>query len=191
MRIRPSSLRIRSVGAAGDIELPSGANGLQARQGVQDSRREVQSRVLQLHLVRKIHHHPLKDCRKSERVASLSSTAAGLLRDFFKSSSRALNFKKSLRRQGISFRRCVIDRSHPLTVCQRYCGRRLSLSAPSTFAMFVWERLVHPRFTGLTAREARLATPYGQDRHGHHSADAPLRPRQTCRERGKASPCVA
>ena len=84
-----------------------------------------------------------------------------------------------------------IDRSHPLTVCQRYCGRRLSLSAPSTFAMFVWERLVHPRFTGLTAREARLATPYGQDRHGHHSADAPLRPRQTCRERGKASPCVA
>lgn len=106
-KTRPSSLRIRSVEAAGDIELPSRANGLQARQGVQDSRREVQSRVLQLHLVRKIHHHPLKDCRKSERVASLSSTAAGLLRDFFKSSSRALNFKKSLRRQGISFRRCV------------------------------------------------------------------------------------
>lgn len=83
-----------------------------------------------------------------------------------------------------------IDRSHPLTVCQRYCGRRLSLSAPSTSAMSVRERLVQPRFTGLAAREARLATPYGQDRHGLHSADAPLPPHQTCRERGKASPCV-
>ena len=49
--------------------------------------------------------YPLKDGRKSERVASLSSTAAGLLRDFFKSSSEALYFKKSLRRQGIGFRR--------------------------------------------------------------------------------------
>lgn len=83
-----------------------------------------------------------------------------------------------------------IDRSHPLTVCQRYCGRRLSLSAPSTSAMSFWERLVHPRFTGLAAREARLATPYGQDRHGLHYASAPLRPHQTCRKRGKASPYV-
>ena len=49
--------------------------------------------------------YPLNDGRKSERVAILSSTAAGLLRDFFKSSSGALNFKKSLRRQGIGFRR--------------------------------------------------------------------------------------
>lgn len=48
--------------------------------------------------------------------------------------------------------------------------------------MSVRERLVHPRFTGLTAREARLATPYGQDRHGLHSAFAPLRPHQTCRK---------
>ena len=47
---------------------------------------------------------------------------------------------------------------------------------------------VHPRFTGLSAREARLATPYGQDRHGLHYASAPLRPHQTCRKRGKASP---
>ena len=39
-------------------------------------------------------------------VASLSSAVAGLLRDFFKFSSGALNFKKSLRRQGIGFRRC-------------------------------------------------------------------------------------
>ena len=49
--------------------------------------------------------YPLNDGRKSERVASLSSTAAGLLREFFKSSSGALNFKESLRRQGIGFRR--------------------------------------------------------------------------------------
>ena len=48
--------------------------------------------------------------------------------------------------------------------------------------MSVRERLVHPRFTGLAAREARLATPYGQDRHGLHSALAPLRPHQTCRK---------
>lgn len=80
------------------------------------------------------------------------------------------------------------DRSHPLTVCQRYCGRRRLLPSPSNSAMSVWERLVRPRFTGLAAREARLATPYRQDRHGLHSAYAPLRPHQTCRERGKAPP---
>lgn len=130
------------------------------------------------------------DGRKSERAASLSSTAAGLLRDFFKSSSRALNFKKSLRRQGIGRADVSSDHSHPLTVCQRYCVRRRLLPSPSTFAMSVWERLVHPRFTGLSAREARLATPYGQDRHGLHSADAPLRPHRTCRKRGKASPLL-
>ena len=72
------------------------------------------------------------------------------------------------------------DRSHPLTGCQRYCGRRRLLSSPSTSAMSVRERLVHPRFTGLAAREARLATPYGQDWHGLHYASAPLRPHQTC-----------
>ena len=124
----------------------------------------------------------LKDGRKSERVASLSSAAAGLLRDFFKSSSGALHFKKSLRRQGIGFRRCPSDRSRPLTGCQRYCGRRRLLASPSTFAMSITERLVNPRFTGLAAREARLATPYGQDWHGLHYADAPLRPHQTCRK---------
>ena len=53
--------------------------------------------------------YPLTYGRKSERVASLSSTAAGLLRDSFKSSSGALNFKKSLRRQGIGFRRCFFQ----------------------------------------------------------------------------------
>ena len=136
-----------------------------------------------------LYHYPLKDGRKSERVASLSSAAAGLLRDFFMSSSGALYFKKSLRRQGIGFRRClfliVLIRSLDI---QRYCGRRRLLSSPSTSAMSVWERLVHPRFTGLAAREARLATPYGQDWHGLHYADAPLRPHQTCRKRGKASP---
>ena len=77
----------------------------------------------------------------------------------------------------------LINCSHPLTVCQRYCGRRRLLTSPSTSAMSVRERLVHPRFTGLAAREARLATPYGQDRHGFHSAYAPLRPHQTCRRK--------
>lgn len=75
------------------------------------------------------------------------------------------------------------DHSHPLTVCQWYCGRRRLLAPPSTSAMSVWERLVHPRSTGLAAREARLATPYWQDRHGLHYAYAPLRPHQTCRRK--------
>lgn len=39
-------LRIRSVGAAGDIELPLGANALQARQGVQDFRHTMRGFVL-------------------------------------------------------------------------------------------------------------------------------------------------
>lgn len=47
MRVRPFCLRIRSVEAAGDIELPSRANGLQARQGVQDFRRGMRRVVLQ------------------------------------------------------------------------------------------------------------------------------------------------
>jgi len=73
----------------------------------------------------KLDSHSLKDGRKSERVASLSSTAAGLLRDSFKSSSGALYFKKSLRRQGIGFRRWffLIVRIRSLDI-QRYCGRR-------------------------------------------------------------------
>mgnify|MGYP004672197053 FL=1 len=89
-----------------------------------------------------------------------------------------------------AFADVVSDRSHPLTVCQLYCGRRQLLTSPSTSAMSVRERLVPLHFTGLSAREARLATPHRQDRHGLHSALAPLRPHQTCRERGKASPCA-
>lgn len=46
MRVRPFYLRIRSVGAAGDDELPSRANGLQARQGVQDFLRGMRKDVL-------------------------------------------------------------------------------------------------------------------------------------------------
>ncbi len=87
----------------------------------------------------------LKDGRKSERVASLSSAAAGLLRDCFKSSSGALYFKKSLRRQGIGFRRCLFfDRSHPLTGCQRYCGRRRCLRLrPLPQCLFGRGSLIH------------------------------------------------
>ena len=94
MRVRPFCLRIRSVGAAGDIELPSRANGLQARQGVQDFRRKIRWLSPNINLFRQIPFVSLIDGRKSERVASLSNTAVGLLRDFFKSSSKALNFKK-------------------------------------------------------------------------------------------------
>lgn len=43
------------------------------------------------------------DCRKSGIVASLSSEAAGLLRDVFKPSSGALVFKTSLHRRGKAF----------------------------------------------------------------------------------------
>jgi len=46
VRVRPFCLRIRSVGAAGDDELPSRANGLQARQGVQDFLRGMRKDVL-------------------------------------------------------------------------------------------------------------------------------------------------
>ncbi len=130
------------------------------------------------------------DCRKSERVASLSSTAAGLLRDFFKPSSGALNFKKSLRRQGIGYRRYLF---RPFASAHWMSSVLRKTTAPYVAVHFlnvVRERLVPPRFTGLSAREARLATPYGQDRHGLHYAPAPLRPHQTCRKRGKASPCI-
>ena len=102
----------------------------------------------------------LKDGRKSKRVASLSSAAAGLLRDFFKSSSGALNFKKSLRRQGIGFRRCLFRSFASAHWMSAVLRKATAPSSPSTSAMSVWERLVHPRFTGLAAREARLATPY-------------------------------
>lgn len=110
--------------------------------------------------------NPLKDGRKSKRATSLSSTAAGLLRDFLKSSSGALNFKKSLCRQGIGFRRCCF-RSFASAHCMSAVLRKTTEPVGSVhFLNVVRERLVQPRFTGLSAREARLATPYGQDRHG-------------------------
>ena len=191
MHIRLSYLRIRSVGAAGDIELPSGANGLQARQGVQDFRRAMRDFVLR--------HQPFPIKFRLSHSLTVgspreSSALAAQLRAFSVISSSHRAELSTSRNHSVgkvsAFADVVSDRSHMLTVCQRYCGRRQSLSAPSTSAMSVWERLVHPRFTGLTAREARLATPHRQDRHGLHYADATLRPHQTCRERGKASPCV-
>jgi len=80
------------------------------------------------------------------------------------------------------------DRSHPLTGYSAVLRKTTAPSSPSASAMSVWERLVHPRFPGLAARDARLATPYGQDRHGLHYASAPLCPHQTCQKKGKASP---
>ena len=179
MRIRPSCLRIRSVGAAGDIELPSGANGLQARQGVQDFRREKRGLSLQFRFIQNL-PLSLEDGRKSEESPALAaqlrafSVISSSLRAELSTSRNHSVGKVSASADG------SLDCSHPLTVCQRYCGRRRLLASPPTSAMSIRERLVHPRFTGLAAREARLATPYGQDRHGLHYAYAPLRPHQTC-----------
>ena len=160
MRVRPSCLRIRSVEAAGDIELPSRTNGLQARQGVQDFRRDVRGGSLSISALSVIHPYPSKDGRKSEE----SPAIAAQLRAFSVISSSLRAELSTSRNHSVgkvsALADELIDRSHPLTGCQRYCGRRRLLASPSTSAMSVWERLVHPRFTGLTAREARLATPY-------------------------------
>ena len=127
--------------------------------------------------------HPLNDDRKSKESPALAaqlrafSVISSSLRAELSTSGNHYVGKVS------AFADVFSDRSHPLTGCQRYCGRRRLLSSPSTSAMSVWERLVHPRLTGLSAREARLATPYGQDRHGLHYAYAPLRPHQTCRRK--------
>ncbi len=180
MRIRPSYLRIRSVGAAGDIELPSGANGLQARQGVQDFRRAVRGFILRHQLFPSNPVSLFISGRKSKTPPALAAQPRA-----FSVISSSLRAKLSTSRNHSTGKVSAIadvvsNRSHPLTGYQRYCGRRQSPSAPSTSAMSVRERLVPPRFTGLAAREARLATPYEQDRHGLHSANAPLRPHQTC-----------
>lgn len=140
----------------------------------------------------------LSDCvclfiggRKSKRATSLSSTAAGLLRDFLKSSSGALNFKKSLCRQGIGFRRCCF-RSFASAHCMSAVLRKTTDPYVAVHFRNVCpgEARSSTLHRPVGQRSARLATPHRQDRHGLHSALAPLRPHQTCRERGKASPCA-
>lgn len=152
-------LRIRSVGAAGDIELPLGANALQARQGVQDFRHTMRGFVLRPQPL------PVK-CRQSlerwpevQKATSLSSTAAGLLRDFLKSSSGALNFKKSLCRQGIGFRRCCF-RSFASAHCMSAVLRKTT--APYVAVHF---RYVCPG----EARSSTLHRPVGQRSTARHS----------------------
>ena len=103
--------------------------------------------------------NPLKDGRKSKRATSLSSTAAGLLRDFFKSSSGALNFKKSLRRQGIGFRRCLFR-----PFASAHC---MSAVLRKTTAPYV---SVHFRNVCLgEARSSTLHRPVGQRSAARHS----------------------
>ena len=51
------------------------------------------------------------------------------------------------------------DRSHPLSVCQRYCGRRRLLASPSTSAMSAWGE----------ARSSTLHRPCGQRSAARHS----------------------
>ena len=94
-----------------------------------------------------------------QRVASLSSTAAGLLRDFFKSSSGALYFKKSLRRQGIGFRRCLFR-----PFASAHC---MSAVLRKTTAPYV---SVHFRNVCLgEARSSTLHRPVGQRSAARHS----------------------
>ncbi len=90
----------REPEAAGGSVLPSGANGLQARQEARDFRRRLRGLVSCQKVSAQDAVCLSSDGRKSERAASLSSEAAGLLRDFFKHSSKALVFKNSLRLLG-------------------------------------------------------------------------------------------
>ena len=125
MRVQPLSLRIRSVGAAGDIELPSRANGLQARQGVQDFRRGM------WRLIFRLQPFPVK-IRSSRSLTAgsprESPALAAQLRAFSVISSSHRAKLSTSRNHSVgkvsAFADELIDRSHPLTVCQRYCGRR-------------------------------------------------------------------
>lgn len=123
MRVRPSYHRIRSVGAAGDIELPSGANALQARQGVQNFRSDMRGKSLQFQYCP---NSPLslKDDRKSKESPAL----AAQLRAFSVISSSLRAELSTSRNHSVgkvsAFADESSDRSHPLTVYQRYCGRR-------------------------------------------------------------------
>ena len=109
-----------------------------------------------------LYPYPLNEGRKSARVASLSSAAAGLLRDFLKSSSRALYFKKSLRRQGIGFRRCLF-RSFASAHCMSAVLRKTTAPA------------VTVQFRNVCLGEARSSTlhrPCGQRSAARHSLQA-------------------
>ncbi len=117
----------REPEAAGDSVLPSGANGLQARQEARDFRRRLRGLVSCQKVSAQDAVCLSSDGRKSERAASLSSEAAGLLRDFFKPSSGALDFKNSLRRLGKA--RCALSSSRsllPLQKCASFRGRAIA-----------------------------------------------------------------
>ena len=79
---------VREPEAAGDGVLPSGANGLQARQEARDFRREVRGFVPCQKVSAKETLCLSSDGRKSETVASLSSEAAGLRSEFFRPSGK-------------------------------------------------------------------------------------------------------
>ena len=84
-----------SVEAAGNNEPPSRTNALQVRQEAQDfRRRDVKADALMTFSKQG------KDClyddgRKSEKIASLSSGAAGFLQPFFKQSDEPPASRKS------------------------------------------------------------------------------------------------
>lgn len=128
MRVRPSCFRIRYIEAAGNIVLPSGANGLQARQGVQDFRRGMRGDVLRLQ------PFPIKSrLSHSLMVGSPreSTALAAQLRAFSVISSSLRAELSTSRNHSVgkvsAFADVCSNRSHPLTACQRYCGRRWRL----------------------------------------------------------------
>ena len=90
----------REPEAAGDSVLPSGTNGLQARQEARDFRRGVRRLVPCQKECASEKVSLSSDGRKSKRVTGLSSEAAGLRSEFFKPSGKPSTSRISLLRQG-------------------------------------------------------------------------------------------
>lgn len=125
MRVRPFCLRIRSVGAAGDDELPSRVNGLQARQGVQDFLRGMRKDVLRFQpfsVKSRLSHSLTAGSPRAPPALAAQLLAFSVIPSSLRaelSTSRNHSVGKVS-----AFADVCSNRSHPLTVCQRYCGRR-------------------------------------------------------------------
>ena len=190
MRVRPSYLRIRYVGAAGDIELPSRANGLQARQGVQDFRRGMRELSSDFNLFPSNSFVSFLDGRKSEESPSL----AAWLRAFSVISSSLRAKLSTSRNHSVgkvsAFADVFSDRSHPLTGCQRYCGRRRLLRhRPLPQCLSRRGSFIH---ASQALRPEKRGSPLPMGRTGTDFITLPLHCVRTrpAVKRGKASPCV-
>ena len=107
----------REPEAAGDSVLPSGTNGLQARQEARDFRRGVRRLVPCQKECASEKVSLSSDGRKSKRVTGLSSEAAGLRSEFFKPSGKPSTSRISLLRQGKA--RCALSSSRSLSPLQK------------------------------------------------------------------------